>query len=677
MKTLILSLVSIVLMFGLVETAGAFSGSGSGTEPDPYIITDVNQLQEMTYSLNAWYELGNDVNAYETETWNAGAGFDPVGDDTHPFVGHLQGNGFVISGLHIKRLSTDYVGLFGKMGSNATVESITLEDPNVMGNNYTGSLVGYTDTSLSYCDVSGGYVKGNDWTGALAGEINNSISLCNVSEAYVTGHNYTGGLVGKINNSMSDCNSLLITVYGSDNVGGLAGHCSSVINCASSGLVQGNINVGGLLGYASGSIVNSHSQAGVLGTGGNCGGLGGYHTGGTATNCYATGSVTGSADVGGLFGENRSTIVQCYATGKVTGNADNTAYGGLVGRFYVYGGDYDIIDCYGTGDVDGHENVGGLVGYIFNDYYDNTDIDNCHSTGNVTGTGNQVGGLIGFQDGAYDGQYGDFTSTIESYSTGSVYGSGNSVGGFIGRYDLCYITDCYSLGNVHGEGSNVGGMGGYAGSGSINRCYSKGQDVEGASFVGGLIGTNSQVSISQCYSVSDVNSLGDDAGGLIGYNNGSVENCYARGSVIGADFVGGFAGENDDSGDISKCYSIGSVIGNYNLGGFDGWNSGTSSYNYWDNQTSGQTTSASGTGKTTAEMMQQATFEPEWDFEAVWGIEEGLTYPVLLTISHIPTCGDPWHPYPIGDFNHDCVVNFLDFATFSSHWLECTDPNCQ
>ena len=57
MKRVSVSLVSIVLILGLLETAGAFSGSGSGTEPDPYIITDVNQLQEMTYSLNAWYEF--------------------------------------------------------------------------------------------------------------------------------------------------------------------------------------------------------------------------------------------------------------------------------------------------------------------------------------------------------------------------------------------------------------------------------------------------------------------------------------------------------------------------------------------------------------------------------------------------------------------------------------------
>lgn len=670
MKRLIVNVVGMVLMLGLAATAGAFSGSGSGTEADPYIITDANELQEMQYSLNAWYELGNDIDGYETETWNAGSGFFPVGDDAHPFVGHLQGNGFAISGLHIKRVSTDYVGLFGKLGINATVERITLEDPDVLGNNYTGSLVGYTDTSLSSCDVSGGYVNGNDWTGALAGEINNFISLCNVWQAYVTGNNYTGGLVGKVNSSMSNCNSLLITVYGNDYVGGLAGHCSSVSNCASSGLVQGNANVGGLVGHASGTMENSHSQAGVLGTGGNCGGLGGYHTGGTVTNCYAAGSVTGSAKVGGLFGYNYDTSIdKCYATGKVTAAGDNSDYGGLVGCFYSnYTPSYDIIDSYATGDVDGHNGVGGLVGYIYN-RYGTSNINNCYSRGDVTGSGNEVGGLIGRC-------LGGLKNTTDSYSIGSVSGSGDYVGGFIGYYELCDITDCFSLGNVHGEGSNVGGMGGYTGSGFINRCYSKGQDVEGASFVGGLLGSNNEASVSQSYSVSNVNSAGNDAGGLIGYNNGFVENCYARGSVIGADYVGGFAGENADSGDISKCYSTGSVSGNYNIGGFDGWNSGTSSYNYWDTETSGQTTSASGTGKTTAEMMQQATFEPEWDFEAVWGIEEGLTYPVLLTISHVPTCGDPWHPYPVGDFNHDCHVDFLDFAAFALHWLECTAPEC-
>jgi hypothetical protein len=39
-------------------------------------------------------------------------------------------------------------------------------------------------------------------------------------------------------------------------------------------------------------------------------------------------------------------------------------------------------------------------------------------------------------------------------------------------------------------------------------------------------------------------------------------------------------------------------------------------------------------------------------------------------------CGDDSHPIPIGDFNHDCIVNFFDLAIFASHWLECTRDVC-
>jgi hypothetical protein len=39
-------------------------------------------------------------------------------------------------------------------------------------------------------------------------------------------------------------------------------------------------------------------------------------------------------------------------------------------------------------------------------------------------------------------------------------------------------------------------------------------------------------------------------------------------------------------------------------------------------------------------------------------------------------CGDECHPYPQGDVNKDCKVNFLDVAIVANTWLECTDPNC-
>jgi len=49
---------------------------------------------------------------------------------------------------------------------------------------------------------------------------------------------------------------------------------------------------------------------------------------------------------------------------------------------------------------------------------------------------------------------------------------------------------------------------------------------------------------------------------------------------------------------------------------------------YWDIETSGQSSSDGGEGKTTAEMKQQATFIG-WDFTNIWDIIEGVTYPYL------------------------------------------------
>lgn len=39
-----------------------------------------------------------------------------------------------------------------------------------------------------------------------------------------------------------------------------------------------------------------------------------------------------------------------------------------------------------------------------------------------------------------------------------------------------------------------------------------------------------------------------------------------------------------------------------------------------------------------------------------------------------PECGDSKHPYPVGDVNRDCVVNFVDLALVLDHWLEDSRP---
>jgi len=84
------------------------------------------------------------------------------------------------------------------------------------------------------------------------------------------------------------------------------------------------------------------------------------------------------------------------------------------------------------------------------------------------------------------------------------------------------------------------------------------------------------------------------------------------------------------------------VTGLEDVGGMVGRNyQGTVSNSFWDIQTSGQSTSAAGTGKTTAEMQDIATFSgatwniitiagpSERDVAYVWNIVDGETYPFL------------------------------------------------
>ncbi|MGB2808355.1 MAG: hypothetical protein WBC22_11470 [Sedimentisphaerales bacterium] len=58
----------------------AFSGADSGTEQDPYIITNVYELQQINSELDACYELANDIDASGIRYWNDKAIFIPIGD---------------------------------------------------------------------------------------------------------------------------------------------------------------------------------------------------------------------------------------------------------------------------------------------------------------------------------------------------------------------------------------------------------------------------------------------------------------------------------------------------------------------------------------------------------------------------------------------------------------------
>ena len=570
----------------------------------------------------------------------------------------------------------------GTISNSYSTGSVTTTDNSSGGDDSVGGLAGYNSTGTisnsystgSVTNTSGVSSGGNDSVGGLAGYNTGTIS-----------NSDSTGSVINIDNSLG----------GDDSVGGLAGYNTGAIEYSYSlGSVtntddssQGYDSVGGLAGYNTGTISksNSYSTDSVTNISGSghggydfVGGLAGYNSG-TVSNSYSTGSVTntdnsyGDDSVGGLAGANVGTISNSYLTGSVT-NTDNSSHGyDSVGGLAGYNGSI-ISNSYSTGSVTNTDNsygdydsVGGLAG-------DNAGtISNSDSTGSVTNTsgvssgGNDsVGGLAGYNTG----------TVSNSYSTGSVTttdnssGGDDSVGGLAGYNSTGTISNSYSTGSVtntdnsysYGDDS-VGGLAGYN-TGTVSNSYSTGSVTNtdnshgGYDFVGGLAGDNAGT-IEYSYSTGSVtntdNSYGDDSvGGLAGYNTGTVSNSYSTGSVTNTDYstygndrVGGLAGYNN-TGTISNSYSTGSVTITYSsgygsdfvldsVGGLAGYNNtGTITDSYWDTTTSGQSSSAGGTGLTDAHMKLSSYFtdfnittDPSLASSYIWFQYDGNTYPLL------------------------------------------------
>jgi len=386
----------------------------------------------------------------------------------------------------------------------------------------------------------------------------------------------------------------------------------------------------GLFGFINGATIRNVGLTGVSVTGRAYTGslVGRLNNAARINNSYSTGNVIGTSNVGGLVGDNNTgTISSSYATNTVSGSGDTI--GGLVGRSY----DGIIANSYATGNVNGANYVGGMVGNNTN----SSSITNSYATGTVSGTA-YVGGLLGLNQ--------TNSSITTSYATGTVAGT-TDVGGLAGRNATSEIHNSYATGTIFGTNS-----------------------------VGGLVGYNATNStVSDSYATGAVSSSSDRAGGLVGYNiTATIRNSYATGAVSGINYVGGLVGQNHVSGIITDSYATGSVTGNARLGGLVGWNSSNSiitrsyasgavsgvgtvgglvgqSYDgatvvdsYWNIDTTGRITSGGGTGLTTAQMMEMASFAG-WDISdeggagTVWRIYEGYTAPLLssfltaLTIS--------------------------------------------
>ena len=280
--------------------------------------------------------------------------------------------------------------------------------------------------------------------------------------------------------------------------------------------------------------------------------------------------------------------------------------------------------------------VGGLVGMSAGT------IANSYVSGNVTGVEGETGGLVGYNQGSITNSHAAVNATTNESNNDDMLGMNTEAGGIAG-YNSGTISNSYATGNVTVNTSNsvdgwdeplAGGLVGYN-DGTVNNSYATGSvTISGSTnfydaFAGGLFGVNGGT-VSNSYATGSVNGNVEFAGGLIGYSYGSVSNSYATGAVSGGSaYAGGLIGEND--GTVTNSYSTGAVTNTGGTaGGLIGLDFGTVSNSFWDINTSGQSTSAAGTGLTTQQMMSQSNFTSAgWDFANTWVMYEGYTYPLL------------------------------------------------
>ena len=136
-KTLLMALATILVVLPPLQVLAQ-----GETADDPIVVTTCAELNGMRNNLDAHYALGNDIDCSATSTWNANAGWEPIGTIAAPFSGSLDGNGHTVSGLTINRGADDDIGLFGVTGPESAVRNLGLVAVRIAGDDIVGAVAG-------------------------------------------------------------------------------------------------------------------------------------------------------------------------------------------------------------------------------------------------------------------------------------------------------------------------------------------------------------------------------------------------------------------------------------------------------------------------------------------------------------------------------------------------------
>lgn len=317
---------------------------------DPGLILTAQDLANILNDLNGNYKLGADI--------ELGSNWAPIGTESAPFTGTLDGNGHKINGLRITSLTTN-AGLFGY--NKGTLKDIKIYGVNITsGTNAVGAVASINEGTIENAEVitksGNGKIEITTSTGIKAGAIvgenkgtiNGATTDINVtvSAGSSTVANYVGGIAGTnigyiYNvNSSSYVNASNIKVA---LIGGVVGENDGYIdNAKFKGTILASetndeVYAGGIAGYNLSSAKIVESGVKTTATAYNLGGLVGLNNYGVVERCYVLeGTTLKGNKVGGLISAlQRGEVSDCYTLAKLAGSSDSAMKAGFA--VYVQG----------------------------------------------------------------------------------------------------------------------------------------------------------------------------------------------------------------------------------------------------------------------------------------------------------------------------------------------------
>jgi len=515
-----------------------------------YSITNCQQLQNMKNDLSGNYTLANNIDCSETETWNNGNGFEPVGNGkSTPFTGDFNGNNKTISGIlisqNVEYNTSDYYGsgMFG-FAYAATVKNVRFNNASINATYYlspqddqdgdgvpdnlsdsVNDIASDVPTSIGQKAPLAGAALSDGlpevYAGTVAGLVfgGGTFTNINVSNSAVLGAS-SGLVIGGVYTfkslfTLNDISDPVLSPFSPQN----QVQQTVISNVTTSGAVNGIIG-GGVVGAVAteGSTV---SDVRVL-----------------IQNANSTASVDANI-AGGIVGASvsASLLLPIFTaingeTGDL-GESINSAVNALPVVISNSTSRGTISTCSAASGVQIGA-LGGIVGAALN-----TRIQNSSSSSKVEACSNIFGQALNFGDG----------------EVGAVYGG--SLGGLAGVMILSQIDNSFATGKV-GTKLNPNITYGQVGEELV-------QPGVNASVTGGLVGTivsvvdqNDLPVINNSYSTGNVINDGGSgmaglSGGLVGtmFGSGTIKSSYASGKVEtiynqytqgGAVVVGGLIG---------------------------------------------------------------------------------------------------------------------------------------